>query len=165
MRRIAFAVIAVFALVSPLSCVMHKTSKATFCKELRRTPSLSQVFGSLATDRPSALRTKARHTAQQFVRLQRSAPRDIRSDVSQVANLAGKIAQAIEDSPNDPQAVATKLRVDATDLLGPTRAALRLSAYSTKTCHYQLNNLTGPAQSELPSTPQTAPLPFGPTTR
>ncbi len=164
MRRTVFAVISVFALLSPLGCVMHKTSRATFCKELRRTPNLTQVFGGLGTDKPSKLRTKARHTAQQFTRLQRSAPRDIRSDVSQVANLADKIAQAIEEAPDNPQAVAAKLRLDASDMVGPTKAALRLSEYSTNTCHYDLNNLTGTSQPELSPTRDTTTLPVPPTT-
>lgn len=154
MRRTVLAVITVFALLSPLSCVMHKTSKATFCKELRRTPNLTEVFGALASDNPSTLRTKARRTAQQFTRLQRSAPRDIRSDVSQVANLASKIAQAVEESPNNPQAIAAKLRQEASDVVGPTRAALRLAEYSTKNCHYDLNNPTGTSQ------PQVSPTTF-----
>ncbi len=161
MRRTALAVITVFAVLSPLSCVMHKTSKATFCKELRRTPNLTQVFGALATDHPSTLRTKARRTAQQFTRLQRSAPREIRSDVSQVASLAGKIAQAVEDSPNNPQAIAAKLRQEASDVVGPTRAALRLGEYSNKTCHYDLNNPTGTTQPVV--SPTT--FPFATTTR
>lgn len=161
MRRTVVAVIAGFALLTPLGCVMHKTSKATFCKELRRTPNLSEVFGALTTANPAALRTKARQTAQQFTRLQRSAPRDIRSDVSEVANLASKVAQAVESSPNDPQAIGAALRRQASDVLGPTRAALKLALYSKDNCNYDLNN---PGGTSLPSVvPSTFPL--TPTTR
>ncbi|MDQ6697080.1 MAG: hypothetical protein M3Z46_06435 [Actinomycetota bacterium] len=161
MRRSILAVLTVVALLSPAGCVMHKTSKAGFCRELRRTPNLAEVFGALTSDNPSSLRTKARRTAQQFTRLQRSAPRDIRSDVSQVANLAGKVAQAVEDSPNDPQGITAKLRQEASDVVGPTRAALRLAEYSSTNCHYDLNQL--PAATEAPVSPTT--FPFATTTR
>jgi hypothetical protein len=160
MRRTAVAIIAVFTLLSPLGCVMHKTSKATFCKELRRTPSLSEVFGALTTDNPSVLRGKARRTAQQFLRLQRSAPREIRAQVSEVAGLASKVAQAVEDSNGDPQAVAQSLRAQVSDMVGSTQAALKLAEYSNKTCHYDLNNPTGTTFTTTP--PST--FPFTPTT-
>jgi hypothetical protein len=165
-RRITFAVIAVLMLL-PLGCVMHKTSKASFCKELRRTPSLTEVFGALTTDSPSTLRSKARRTAEQFIRLQRAAPRDIRASVSEVADLASKVAKAVEDAPNNPQAVANALRREVSDSLGPARAALKLADYSTKNCHYDLNRPTGPSLTTPSSTNPASPTsqsPFQPTT-
>lgn len=160
MRRTAIAVLVVCGLLSPLGCVMHKTSKATFCRELRRTPSLTEVFGALATDNPATLRAKARRTAQQFTKLQRAAPTDIRSSVSEVAKLASKIAQAVEDAPNDPEAIASVLRQQASELVGPTKAALKLADYSNKQCDYDLNNPTG---TTLPTVAPSTP--FAPTTR
>lgn len=158
MRRPAFAVIALLMLL-PLGCVMHETSKANFCKELRRTPSLTEVFGALSTDNPATLRTKAQRTAQQFLRLQRAAPRDIRASVSEVASLAAKVAQAIHDAPDNPEAVASALRSEVSDTLGPARAALKLADYSMKNCHYDLNAPIGPVTTappnQLPSLPPT----------
>lgn len=161
MRRIALVVFTVSVLLLPFGCVMAKANKATFCKELRHTPSMSEVFGALRTDDPSALRIKARQTAQRFVKLQRSAPREIRSQVSDVAQLATKVANAVEDSPNDPEAVAAALRREVSDSIGPTKAALELARYSSDECHFNLNDPTGAVP--LTSTPTT--FSFVPTTR
>lgn len=144
---------------------MHKTSKAEFCRELRRTPSMSEVFVTLTTDDASVLHRKARRTAQQFVKLQRAAPRDIRSAVSEVASLASKIAKAVEDSPKDPQKIAVTLRAQSFDLVGSTRAAYELASYSTKTCHYNLNNAGIPTSTVIPPTGSPNSLPFVPTSR
>lgn len=130
-------------MLSTLGCTKTKANQATFCRELRKTSSLGQVFAGLNTDDPAAIRRKARQAAEQFAKLQRAAPREIRSHVTEVAKLVDKIAAAVEESPDDPQAVAKKLRGQELSSLGAARSALKLAEYSRETCHYEINGPVG----------------------
>jgi hypothetical protein len=173
MRRTAVAIIVVSAVVAPLGCTKAKPSKESFCRELRRTSSLAEVLSGLQSEDPSAIGRKARGAAQQFAKLKRSAPREIRSDVTQVSDLVAKIAKAVEGSPDNPQAIATVLRGELLNIAGVVPAALRLIKYSHDSCHYDPGQptastarTTAPGTS-VPATPTTSPattVPATPTT-
>lgn len=139
MRRALLTVICSLMLLAPLGCTKAKATKETFCRQLRATPGLAEVLAGLTSDDPSTLSRRARQVAEQFAKLERSAPREIRSQVTEVSNLVDKIAVAVEESPGDPQAVVSKLRGEALGSVGTAKAALELAQYSSRNCHYDLN--------------------------
>ncbi len=159
MRRTALIVFAVIALLAPVGCARSKANKQAFCRELRRAPSLEEIYAGLASDDPATLRQKARQTTQQFRQLLRSAPREIRSKVSEVARLVDRIAKAIEQSPDDLASVAANLRGNLISNLGAGRAGLELASYSLEKCHYDLNSRNGTIPTTSIPGPPTPPIP------
>jgi hypothetical protein len=163
MHRFAVACVVLVALALPLSCTKAKGSKAEFCRELRRTPGLEDVLSGFATDDAGTIRRKMRDAADQFSKLERAAPREVRSDVTQVADLVDKVVDIVDRSPNDLQTITTRLRVAATSAGGALPAALRLSRYAKDECDLDLNappssgGSTTTSPSGAPSIPGTAP--------
>ena len=161
MRRTAVAVIVVSAFVAPLGCTKAKPTKETFCRELRRTTSFAEVLGGLQSDDPSTIARRAKETAQQFARLERSAPREIRSDVTEISNLVDKVAKVVEDSPGDPQAIAAALRGQALNSARVLPAGFKLIDYSRNECKYDPTQSSGVSpstttpDSSVPATPTT----------
>ena len=127
MRRVVVSCVVLVALVVPLGCAKSKGSKAEFCRELRRTSGLDEVLNGFATDDPATIRRKMREAADQFSKLERAAPREVRSDVTQVSDLVGKVVDVVDRSPDDPQEIAKRLRAVALTAGGAPAAALRLS--------------------------------------
>lgn len=161
MRRTALTLLAACALLAPAACTTAKANKETFCRELRRTPSVTEVLAGLQSGDASSIGGKAKETDAQFAKLERSAPRDIRSDVSQVAGLVSKIAKAVEASPNDLKGIVNTLRGQALELAAARPAAYRLVHYSLHTCHYNISQTGGTS----PATPGPVPVvPVTPTT-
>lgn len=161
MRRITLTAFTACLLLASFGCTKAKPSKEAFCRQLRATSSLAQVFAGLTSDDPATLSRKAHDASEQFGKLERAAPREIRSQVSEVANLVDKIAAAVKASPDDPQAVVAKLRGQALDSAGSARAALELAQYSSRTCHYDINRPTGttPATSTPGATAPESSVP------
>ena len=163
MHRVVVSCVVLVALVVPLGCAKSKGSKAEFCRELRRTSGLDEVLSGFATDDPATIRRKMREAADQFSKLERAAPREVRSDVTQVSDLVGKVVDIVDRSPDDPQEIAKRLRAVALTAGGAPAAALRLSRYAKDQCQLDLNAPPdasgGPPTTSPPggTTPSSAP--------
>ncbi len=157
MRRTALAAIAMSVLMTPLGCTKAQPTKEGFCRELRRTRSVAEVLAGLSSDDPTSIGRRAEEGSQQFARLERSAPRDIRSEVTEVGNLVEKVAEAVSASPDDPRAIATALRSQALDSAGVLVAAIKLIDYGRKTCDYDIVEASGLTSSSTSGTTVPAP--------
>ncbi len=157
MRRLVASLVVVSAVALPLACSKAKSSRAAFCRELRRTSGLEQVLSGYSTDEPSTIRRKMRDAARQFARLEQAAPREVRSDVAQVSNLVDKIVEAVDQSPADPQAIAKRLRPIAANNSGALLAGLRMTRYAADQCKLELNAPGGPRPVVTSAPPAPAP--------
>jgi len=166
MRRILVCVAVATALGSPLSCAKANPSKAAFCRQLRRTPVLEDILSGVATGDPAAVRRQVGAAATQFGALERAAPREIRAEVGEVATLMEKVLEAVDASPDDPQALAERLRKLATTNTGAAGAALEVAGYARDKCNVDLNGPSlRPTGDRPPTSTPGAITPGSPTTR
>lgn len=178
MRRLVVSFAVVVGLIAP-GCARNHASKAAFCRQLRKTPDLSQVLVGYTNDAKPALQQKKRDAAAQFSKLERSAPRDIRSDVGTLSDLVDRVLETVNESPNDPSLIRYRLERLASTNAGAGKAALRMAGYAMKECKIDINNdlfqrgttgdpgstgdlgpppMPGPPTSSTSSTPSSAPF-------
>ncbi|MCU1454629.1 MAG: hypothetical protein JWN46_2775 [Acidimicrobiales bacterium] len=162
MRRILpTVVVAVLVLCVPVACSKSKGSKEAFCSQLKRTPALSDVLSGFGSDDPRTLSGKLDSVTKAFADLERAAPREVRSDASELADLVNAISQVVKANASDPAAIKSKLRTLATSHTGAAKAALDIAGYAKQQCNIDLN----PSNAPTSSAPTTAAASSTTTTR
>jgi hypothetical protein len=120
-----------------LACSGPDTSPAAFCAEVGRVPVVTsadqlQGKGGQATlsDLQSALR-----------RLRSHSPKDVRADVLTLADVTGRLKQALQRQAEGDAAARDKLTADLNAQLAAFQAASqRIVAYTKQTCGIDLGN-------------------------
>ena len=155
MRRLAPTVAAAVLVVAlPVACTTSKGSKAAYCSQLKHTPALADVLSGFGTDDPRTLTKKLDTVTRQFRDLEHAAPREVRSDTSEVADLVTAIAQVVKDNAGNPTVIPARLRTLAVSRTGAAKAAQGIATYAKQQCNISLN----------PTDPPTAPTTGGPAT-
>ena len=147
MRRLVVSVTVVLGLVAP-GCAKNHASKEAFCRQLEKTPGLTEVFSGFGIDATPTLRRKMRDAAAEFSRLERTAPRTIRSSVGSLADAVDKIVETVNESPNDPGLIRYRLTRSFSTNAGASKAALKVAEYASRECKVDINSLL--FQSSVP---------------
>ncbi|MCU1353686.1 MAG: hypothetical protein JWM05_2895 [Acidimicrobiales bacterium] len=158
-RTLSTLAVAVLLVIVPVACSKSKGNKEAFCKQLKVTPALSEALTGFSADDPTTLRTKLDGVNKAFADLERQAPREIRSDVSEVTDLVGEIVKVVQANTDNPAAIQKGLRTLAASRTGAAKAALRLAAYGKDQCKVDLNATDGGATSAPPATTTTTAPP------
>ena len=165
MRRLVVSLTVVLGLVVPAGCAKNHASKAAFCRQLKKTPGMSQVFSGFGIDNTPTLQKKMRDAAAEFSKLERTAPREIRSSVGALADAVDRIVDTVNQSPDDAGLIRFRLTRTFSIDTGTGKATLKVADYALKECKVDINSLLFQPSTGDPSLfgPTTSLLPGAPT--
>jgi len=134
MRFLRTLTVAVALLSLLTGCTRASGSREKFCAALPDTEDLFALIGNLDATDSARLEQRLDAGVAEFSKLERAAPRKIRSDVADVADVVERILEAVKKHPTDMGAVRQELAGSAASLLGSGKAALQVSAYAQREC-------------------------------
>lgn len=122
------------------ACANGSGSKEAFCRELRSLPRPEVFFQGLDPAAAGAVGAADRRTSDQLLKLERAAPRQIKPDVSAMADLEADIADLVKRYGSDRRTLQAKLIELGQQRVGAATSALKVADYARNECGI---NVTG----------------------
>jgi len=149
-RRVAIVVVVV-GLAAGVGCAPSSGSKDKFCAALPKTGDLMSILSDFSSVDPASLDKRFSEGLDQFRALERAAPREIRADVSVVADAVAQILAVVRKHPDDFNAIRRELAASATSLASAGTSAQAVTRYAQKECGLQLGG-SDPGTATVPPT-------------
>jgi hypothetical protein len=134
------------------ACSKDHGSQEKFCAALPATPDLSALLQDLGSTDPAKLEDRLSEGADQFHRLAKSAPDEIRSDVDRVTETVDEILDMVRGHLDDPGGLRAELASRKSHLLAVGPAAQRVVDYAADTCGIDLGSTTTSATATTTTT-------------
>src|SRR4051794_31672671 len=126
MRRTALALLALCCLLAPTACSTSSGSKEKFCAELPKTGDVMGILGGFDTDDSAALEKRFDEGLAKFRALEKASPREIRSDVADLADAVQNLLTVVRKHPDDLAAIRKELAGSAASFVSAGKAAARV---------------------------------------
>jgi len=133
-RRGMAIVVVVVGLAAGVGCAPSSGSKDKFCAALPKTGDVMSILSDFDSADPAALDKRFSQGLDQFRALERAAPREIRADVSVVADAVAQILAVVRKHPDDLNAIRRELAASATSLASAGTSAQAVTRYAQKQC-------------------------------
>ena len=140
MRRTLAAATAILLLVlASTACSRDHGSKAAFCKEIKRVPSLDTVVQGFSDADPQELTARLKAANASYAALHKAAPKEIRGQVGEVEDLVDVVTTAVQDHHDDPEAAASQIRKAMASHPDAKKATVAVAKYAKANCDVDLN--------------------------
>ena len=144
MRRCVLALLIASTLLAATGCSTSSGSKDKFCAAIPKTEDVMSILSDFSSTDPTKLQARFDDGLAQFRALEKAAPREIRADVSAVADAVEKILDVVTRHPDDLSAIRTELAGSAATFAKAGAAGQRVGDYAQDECHVDLGG-TPPA--------------------
>src|SRR3954451_1201181 len=108
-RRIAGLLAATVITMSVAGCTHDKTSYTAFCKQLKKTPSMTSAVTGYTDADSQELQKRLTSARAAYAKLADTAPDEIESAVKTVVALADIVIDAVAQHPGDQAALARQV--------------------------------------------------------
>jgi hypothetical protein len=149
------AIVVLLAIVGAAAsgCSKDHGSQEKFCAELPATPDLSSLLDDLGSASPTQLEQQLSDGSDQFHRLAKAAPSQIKADAERVRDTVDEILDAVRDHLDDPKGLRTELAAKKAHLLAVGPAAQRVVDYAADACGIELGGVTTTSSTTTTTTP------------
>lgn len=138
MPRPVVALVAI-ALVVSIGCSRQQGDEASFCELVPEVDDLFSLLQGTDTGDPAAVEERFDEGLAEFRALERAAPRTVKPDVAELANVVEDVLEAVQANDGDQAATAAAL-ADLTDTHpGAAASALKVVQYTRDTCGITLD--------------------------
>lgn len=141
------------------ACTDDPGSKADFCEQVAKVPSLESVLDRFNETDPEVLDERIANAREAYAELASAAPSAIDSETDSVVALVNDVLDAVEANPDDPAKAAEQLR-EAMDTHEDIDAAqVAVTAYALDECGIRLDATLGDETEPDAGSPPSTTVP------